>query len=173
MAALHTQKTRTSPPDLHVEVVVLPSVRLPKLQAHSCVLPQVDVVGQAVVTAIFKKKKQRGRSESDAPPKKKEFLRRQHGKRAPALPSWRSAFLGSAHVVALCSRPEPPRKEAFAQGRPLVLLGAATSGLRVRTGQPSRIDHERVPRRCPPMPARHDANPAAFRHLGPPMPRPS
>mgnify|MGYP004116957439 CR=1 FL=1 len=46
----------------------------------------MDVVGHAVVTGIGKKKKQRGRSESDAPPKKKEFLRRQHGQSALALP---------------------------------------------------------------------------------------
>ena len=39
VAALHTLRRRASPPDLHVEVVVLPSARLPKLQAHSCVLP--------------------------------------------------------------------------------------------------------------------------------------
>ena len=41
------------------------------------------MVGHAVVTGIGKKKKQRGRSESDAPPKKKEFLRRQHDQKCP------------------------------------------------------------------------------------------
>ena len=136
VAALHTQKTRTSPPDLHVEVVVVPSVRLLKLQAHSCVLPQVDVVGQAVVTAIFKKKKQRGRSESDAPPKKKEFLRRQHGQSAPALPSLALCLPRKRTCSRSLLAAGAAKERAFAQGRPLVLLGAATSGLRVRTGQP-------------------------------------
>ena len=99
--------------------------------------PQVDVVGQAVVTGIFKKKKQRGRSESDGPPKKKEFLRRQHGQSAPALPSWRSAFLGSAHVVALCSRPESPR--GLCTGSPACAARDCHVGLESeqRTGQPS------------------------------------
>ena len=62
--------------------------RLPKLEVRSpgSICTQVDVVGHAVVTGIGKKKKQRGRSESDAPPKKKEFLRRQHGQSALAQP---------------------------------------------------------------------------------------
>lgn len=87
------------------------------------------MVGQALVTGIFKKKKQRGRSESesDGPPKKKEFLRRQHGQSAPALPSWRSASLGSAHVVALCSG---ATKRALPQARPLV----GCSGLPLSAG---------------------------------------
>ena len=63
----------------------------------------------------------------------------------PAPPAWPKCP-GSA-LLALClprkrtcSRSllaAASRQEAFAQARPLVLLGAATSGLRVRTGQPS------------------------------------
>ena len=63
----------------------------------------------------------------------------------PAPPAWPKCP-GSA-LLALCL-PEKrtcsrsllaaaSRQEAFAQARPLVLLGAATSGLRVRRGQPS------------------------------------
>ena len=137
VAALHTLRRRARALQISTSRLWFYRQRAcPSFRLIPACYPQVDVVGQAVVTGIFKKKKQRGRSESDGPPKKKEFLRRQHGQSAPALPSWRSAFLGSAHVVALCSRPESPQ-EAFAQARPLVLLGAATSGLRVRTGQPS------------------------------------
>ena len=119
VAALHTLRRRARALQISTSRLWFYRQRAyPSFRLIPACYPQVDVVGQAVVTGIFKKKKQRGRSESDGPPKKKEFLRRQHGQSAPALPSWRSAFQGkrtcSRSLLAAASRQEADARSVAA-----------------------------------------------------------
>ena len=172
VAALHTLRRRARALQISTSRLWFYRQRAcPSFRLIPACYPQVDVVGQAVVTGIFKKKKQRGRSESDGPPKKKEFLRRQHGQSAPALPSWRSAFLGGAHVVALCSRPES-RPRGLCTDPPTCASRGCHFGLESEDGTALTASIMKGCRGGASLPARHGANPATFRHPGPPMPRP-